>query len=172
MRRIRYVLLRVIRPVHYQPTSTIDLHYIPVQSAPQFALKDGKYVEYDRRRGFGADVSTLSSMLFLAQVKCISNALPENFPNRFQISSTASDSTRDWQCDWRARHYRRHRLLGELVLVFRRDCCKPDALHGCLISMSSNSMAGVNGAEMDGQTEKWITVSMKCDMYYVVLIYL
>ncbi|XP_065073617.1 proton-associated sugar transporter A-like [Ochlerotatus camptorhynchus] len=33
-----------------------------------FAMKDGKYVENDRRRGFGADVSMLSSMLFLAQL--------------------------------------------------------------------------------------------------------
>ncbi|XP_039449562.1 proton-associated sugar transporter A-like [Culex pipiens pallens] len=33
-----------------------------------FAMKDGQYVESSQRRGFGADVSMLSSMLFLSQL--------------------------------------------------------------------------------------------------------
>ncbi|KXJ69491.1 hypothetical protein RP20_CCG026801 [Aedes albopictus] len=58
---------------------TVGIMYATIYSVPfllisqyharnSFAMKDGKMVESEQRRGFGADVSMLSSMLFLAQL--------------------------------------------------------------------------------------------------------
>lgn len=58
---------------------TVGIMYATIYSIPflmisqyhaknSFAMKDGKYVESSQKRGFGADVSMLSSMLFLAQL--------------------------------------------------------------------------------------------------------
>ncbi|XP_062534256.1 proton-associated sugar transporter A-like, partial [Armigeres subalbatus] len=58
---------------------TVGIMYATIYSVPfllisryhsrnSFAMKDGKFVENHQRRGFGADVSMLSSMLFLAQL--------------------------------------------------------------------------------------------------------
>ncbi|XP_058463424.1 proton-associated sugar transporter A-like [Malaya genurostris] len=59
--------------------STVGIMYATIYSIPfllisqyhaknSFAMKDGMYVESSQRRGFGADVSIMSSMLFLAQL--------------------------------------------------------------------------------------------------------
>ncbi|XP_058830143.1 proton-associated sugar transporter A-like [Topomyia yanbarensis] len=58
---------------------TVGIMYATIYSIPflmisqyhaknSFAMKDGMYVESSQRRGFGADVSIMSSMLFLAQL--------------------------------------------------------------------------------------------------------
>ncbi|XP_055532662.1 proton-associated sugar transporter A-like [Wyeomyia smithii] len=58
---------------------TVGIMYATIYSIPflaisqyhandSFAMKDGKLVECSHRRGFGADVSVMSSMLFLAQL--------------------------------------------------------------------------------------------------------
>ncbi|XP_055596974.1 proton-associated sugar transporter A-like [Uranotaenia lowii] len=58
---------------------TVGIMYATIYSIPflaisqyhaknSFAIKDGKYAESNQKRGFGTDVSMLSSMLFLAQL--------------------------------------------------------------------------------------------------------
>ncbi|XP_053687655.1 proton-associated sugar transporter A-like [Sabethes cyaneus] len=58
---------------------TVGIMYATIYSIPflaisqyhannSFAMKDGKLVESSQRRGFGADISVMSSMLFLAQL--------------------------------------------------------------------------------------------------------
>lgn len=96
-------------------------------------MKNGACIESDQKRGFGADVSMLSSMLFLAQVSTeFKTSSPNNVYTYFAHILLADSGILHRQRNRRAWHNNSGDLLGQYILISRRNCCKPGATHGAI----------------------------------------